>query len=287
MRPSLALSIGAIAFLLTGIPFVIAPAQVMSAVGWPATPNEAVVLARDGGVLMIGLAIIDWFGRNALGAPLRALLGGNISIRAAGAAVNAWECAVGITPSEVGPGLAVALAADIALLVVFVLALRRAGDSRNLPLDIGVTPRSRLPRMIHYSVDIAVDRPAADVFPYLADVTRHPSWMGGSQAAPISEGPMRPGYRYRHAIDEGEFEMEVTDFVPGVRLSARTVAGPFNWAGTFQVGPESTGSRVTSTGAIRLTGWKRLAEPFMGREVQRRERQELVRLKAIVEGEQV
>ena len=47
--------------------------------------------------------------------------------------------------------------------------------------------------MITYRVDIAVDRPAADVFPYLADVTRHPSWMGGSRATPISDGPMRVG----------------------------------------------------------------------------------------------
>ncbi|HET9497150.1 MAG TPA: SRPBCC family protein [Candidatus Limnocylindria bacterium] len=141
--------------------------------------------------------------------------------------------------------------------------------------------------MIHYNVDITVNRPTADVFPFLADVTRHPSWMGGSTAVPISDGPMRPGYRYRHSTDEGELEIEVTDFEPGVRLSARTVDGPYDWAGTFQLGPEAEGSRVISTGAIRLTGWKRLAEPFLGREVQRREQQELVRLKAIVESGQV
>ncbi len=139
--------------------------------------------------------------------------------------------------------------------------------------------------MIHYSVDIVVQRPAADVFRYLADVTRHPSWMGGSDAAPISVGPMQPGFRYRHATDEGEFEMEVTEFVPGERLSARAVGGPFGWAGTFHVGPEGVaGSRVTSTGDVRLNGWKRLMEPFLGREVHHREHQELVRLKALVEG---
>ena len=82
-------------------------------------------------------------------------------------------------------------------------------------IDIGVTPRSSVAGMITYNVDIVVDRNAADVFPYFSDVTRHPSWMGGSEASPISDGPMRPGYRYLHRTDEGEFEMEITAFDAG------------------------------------------------------------------------
>jgi len=126
MRPSLALSIGAVTFILPGLLLVLAPAQIMSAIGWPATPNEALVLARDGGVLMIGLGIIDWLARDAVGAPLRGLLRGNIVVRVGGAVVNGWEFATGLTPSELAAGLAVALAADIAVIIVFALALRRA-----------------------------------------------------------------------------------------------------------------------------------------------------------------
>jgi len=40
MQPRLALSIGVVSFLLTGVLFVLAPAQGMSAVGWPAPPTE-------------------------------------------------------------------------------------------------------------------------------------------------------------------------------------------------------------------------------------------------------
>lgn len=87
-----------VSFLLTGVLFVLAPAQGMSAVGWPATPNEALILARDGGVLMIGLALVDWMGRAAVGAPLRGLLWGNIVIRIGGGVVNSWEFAVGMIP---------------------------------------------------------------------------------------------------------------------------------------------------------------------------------------------
>ena len=138
--------------------------------------------------------------------------------------------------------------------------------------------------MITYGTEILIDRPAADVFPYLADVSRHASWMGGSSSTAISEGDMRPGFRYRQRTDEGEFELEITDFHPGRSFSARTVSGPMDWTGTFEVQPEGeAASRVLSRGQIRLTGIKRLLEPFAGGEVRRSEARELARLKALVE----
>lgn len=142
--------------------------------------------------------------------------------------------------------------------------------------------------MIHYSVDITVDRPADEVFPFLADVTRHASWMGGSNSEPISEGPMRTGYRYRQSIDEGDFEIEVTAFQPGRLFAARTISGPFSWEGSFEVVPDGEAtSRVMSSGAIALSGIRRLAEPFARGEVQRREHGELVRLKDLAEQQPV
>jgi uncharacterized membrane protein len=142
--------------------------------------------------------------------------------------------------------------------------------------------------MVNYSDDIAVDRPADDVFTFVADVTRHPSWMGGTRATALTDGPVHAGYRYRYQSEEGELELEVTEFQPGRSFSARTVSGPFRWNGTFEVerdGEER--SRVRSSGSLRLTGIRRILEPFMGGEVRRREREELVRLKDLAEREQV
>jgi uncharacterized protein YndB with AHSA1/START domain len=140
--------------------------------------------------------------------------------------------------------------------------------------------------MVNYSDSITIDRPAADVFFFVADVTRHPSWMGGSGAAAITDGPVQPGYRYRYAAGEGDLEIEVTDFQPGRSFSARTVSGPFRWAGTFEVQADGDGrSVVRSTGSVELTGVRRLLEPFMGGEVRKREHEELMRLKALAEGE--
>jgi hypothetical protein len=124
MRPRLALSIGAVLYILLGVPYVLAPDQMLSAFGL-ATPSEALVTARDSGVLLIGVGIIDWLARDAVGAPLRGLLWGNIFIWAAAMVVNGWEIATGILPTTSLGGLIL----YAVLVIVFALALRRArGD---------------------------------------------------------------------------------------------------------------------------------------------------------------
>ncbi|HJT63680.1 MAG TPA: SRPBCC family protein [Candidatus Limnocylindria bacterium] len=142
--------------------------------------------------------------------------------------------------------------------------------------------------MITYRVDIAVDRPADDVFPFLADIATYPQWMGGISTEAISPGPLAPGFRYRYQMDEGEFEFEVTSVMPGRGFSARTVTGPMDWTGTFEVDPDGDGrSRVVSSGSVGLRGIRRLIEPLAGGEVRQREQAELERLKNLVEGQTV
>jgi hypothetical protein len=125
MRPSLALSIGAVFNVLLGIPLVVAPEQMLSAFGL-ATPNEALIQARDTGVLVTGVGVIDWLARDAVGGPLRGLLWGNIFIRVAAMIVNLSELAAGVLPSTVVAVVPILFAVSGALIVVFVLALRRA-----------------------------------------------------------------------------------------------------------------------------------------------------------------
>ena len=126
MRPSLALSIGAVFGILVGLPTLFAPAQVLSLLG-VAMPTEGLVPARDVGVLLSGVGIIDWLARDAVGTPLRGLLWGNIFIRAVEMVVNVWEIAAGLIVTTMGgASLAATLGLNIALIVVFALALRRA-----------------------------------------------------------------------------------------------------------------------------------------------------------------
>jgi hypothetical protein len=126
MRPSLALTIGAIFHILVGLPILLAPDQMLSALGIAAPPDIALVQARDTGTVIIGVGIINWLARNAVGAPLRGLLWGNIFIRVAAMVVNYWELSVGLIPSGAASFFPALTAINVALIVMFALALRRA-----------------------------------------------------------------------------------------------------------------------------------------------------------------
>ena len=126
MRPSLALSIGAVFHILIGLPILLVPAQMLAALGIAAPPDIALVQARDAGTVIIGVGIINWLARNAVGAPLRGLLWGNIFIRVTAMVVNYWELAAGQIPSGAAGFFPVLTAINIALIIMFALGLRRA-----------------------------------------------------------------------------------------------------------------------------------------------------------------
>jgi hypothetical protein len=74
MKPSLALSIGAVLNVLIGLAILVAPGQLVVAAGWPATPDVVLVVSRDSGTLLVTLGIVNWLARDAVGVPLRGLL---------------------------------------------------------------------------------------------------------------------------------------------------------------------------------------------------------------------
>lgn len=112
----------AVFWTVAGLVGILAPTPYMSSFGLQA-PQEAVIAVRDGGVVLVGLGIINWLARDAVGAPLRGLLWGNIFILVADAALNLWEMAVGIAP--VGPWLAT-FAFTALLVTMLALGLRGA-----------------------------------------------------------------------------------------------------------------------------------------------------------------
>lgn len=129
MRPRVALTVGAVSNLVVGLVLVLAPAQLLSSSGWSSTPDVALVPARDAGTVVIVLGIVSWLARNGVGTALQAVLWGNLLRPAGSIVVNGWEYAAGIIPSSLLPVLLLAFAADLALVVIFASALRRAVKS--------------------------------------------------------------------------------------------------------------------------------------------------------------
>ena len=127
MKASLILSVTAVLWFAAGLIGILAPEQAMSMFGLGA-PTEALIATRDGGVVLIGVGIIDWLARDAVGAPLRGILWGNIFILVGDAVVNIFELAAGITT----PGPWVASFA-LQLLLVPMLALGLSEARRSSP----------------------------------------------------------------------------------------------------------------------------------------------------------
>jgi len=121
MRPSLALSIGAVAAAAFGLALLLAPAQLLAGFGL-GTAVEGQVLSRDLGVTLIAIAIVNWLARDATGPAVRAILIGNLFLQLAELVVNGYEMAVAILPMQAAGGLVI----HLALAIVFWLGLRRA-----------------------------------------------------------------------------------------------------------------------------------------------------------------
>lgn len=106
---------------MPGVVVTLAPAQVLAGIEL-GTSTEGLIQSRDLGVALMGLGIINWLARDAVGPPLRGLLWGNIFVQVANIVVHVWEIAAGMFPAW-APAL---LVLPLTLVIVYALALRRA-----------------------------------------------------------------------------------------------------------------------------------------------------------------
>ncbi len=135
---------------------------------------------------------------------------------------------------------------------------------------------------------ITIERPAADVFAYVADGLNGPKWRpgildiglvsGAGLGTVYSQGVKGPGGR-RVAAD-----YEITAYEAPRHLAFKAIAGPVQPSGEYQFEDADGRTRVTFSLAVTLSGWKSL---LMGRAVQQTmdaEVASLARLKSVLEG---
>jgi uncharacterized membrane protein len=138
------------------------------------------------------------------------------------------------------------------------------------------------------SNSITIERPAADVFAFVADGLNGPKWRPGildighasgeGVGAIYRQGVKGPGGR-RIAAD-----YEITAYEPPTRLAFRAIAGPVQPTGEYAFEDADGRTRLTFSLAVKLGGLKQL---IMGRAVQQTmdaEVASLARLKAVLEG---
>ena len=101
--------------------------------------------------------------------------------------------------------------------------------------------------MAHAENDITINRPAAEVYAFLADGLNNPKWRPGVQRIALKSGPAgESGAVYSQTLTgpkgrplQGDYE--IIDAEPGRLLGFQVVAGPARPAGRYQL-TETDGS---------------------------------------------
>ena len=142
--------------------------------------------------------------------------------------------------------------------------------------------------MFTYASEVTVERPASEVFAAVNDIERWTEWTEMRDVRHDRPGPMRVGSTGVFSLPGGPFRgpirWELTRFDPDRSVTYEMRHPAFAWSAEMSVAPADSGSRLSTSGTFQLRGWRRLLQPIIAREVARSEAEELVKLKAILEG---
>ena len=136
---------------------------------------------------------------------------------------------------------------------------------------------------------IVIARPAEAVAAYAADPSNAPAWYQNiASIAWETSPPLRTGsrvaFRARFLGRDLAYTYQVTDFIAGERLVMRTAHGPFPMETTYTWQETQTGStKMTLRNRGQPAGFSKLAAPVLAAAMRRANRNDLKRLKAILE----
>jgi uncharacterized protein YndB with AHSA1/START domain len=138
--------------------------------------------------------------------------------------------------------------------------------------------------------EVTIERPAEDVFAFLADFENVPTWNYAiEETTKTSPGPVGVGTTYRQTRSiprRSEEGFEVTVFEPMSRLAIQGQIGPFRARVSYELAPVVGGTRLTNEVNLEPTsGVLRLVAPLAVPRVKAAVAQNLGKLKKVLEGE--
>ena len=137
--------------------------------------------------------------------------------------------------------------------------------------------------------DIVIDRPVDQVAQYAGDPSNAPQWYANIKSVEwLTTPPIRVGSKMDFVADflgrRLAYTYEVVEFVPARRLVMSTLAGPFPMETTYTWEALDGGrTRMTLQNRGTPAGFSRFVAPLLGMAVRRANRQDLRRLKRVLE----
>jgi carbon monoxide dehydrogenase subunit G len=138
---------------------------------------------------------------------------------------------------------------------------------------------------------VTVDKPPAEVFPWLLDADKVPQWMTGLEVyEPLDPPPLAVGSKIRQQLSisgqQLRFDLAVAELEAPSRAVLRFEGSGFSAANEYSVEPADGGSRVTWVIAGETTSFKaKLMAPMVQAKLQEKLDGDLARLRALLAGE--
>lgn len=135
---------------------------------------------------------------------------------------------------------------------------------------------------------ITIARASGDVAAFAADPANAPAWYSRIASAELLTGPaVAIGSRIRFVARfmgrRMDYVYEITDLVPGERMTMRTAEGPFPMETTYTWEPEGGGTLMSLRNRGEPAGFSRLAAPLIAPAMRRANRQDLESLRRLLE----
>jgi uncharacterized membrane protein len=144
-------------------------------------------------------------------------------------------------------------------------------------------------RGVDVSTEVVIARPVEEVAAYAADPTNVPHWYSRISSvqwrtpAPVQQGSQLD-FVAQFLGRRLAYTYEVIAYEPAVRMVMRTTDGPFPMQTTYAWTAANDGStRMTLQNQGEPAGFSRLLAPFVALAVRRANRQDLRRLREILE----
>jgi uncharacterized protein YndB with AHSA1/START domain len=143
--------------------------------------------------------------------------------------------------------------------------------------------------VIDFTVETEIGRPPGEVFAYVTDPARLPTWqLNTVSAVPESSGPVGLGTRIRevHSAPGGREVpslVEVSEYEPDRLFALRMVEGPLPLDARIAFEPTDAGTRMSFQVHGRPGGLLRIASPLMKRPLRRQFEAHCAELKRVLE----
>jgi uncharacterized membrane protein len=144
--------------------------------------------------------------------------------------------------------------------------------------------------MIKVENSVVINRPVDEVFEFVSNIENLPQWAGPVlEAKQTSDGPIGVGTTQTQVAQflgrRIETSHEVTEYEPNKKLSTKTTSGPLPMEVHYILEPAEEGTRVSLVGNVDAGGFFKLAEPIVGRMLNRQTASDAANLKDLLEAQ--